>query len=150
MQEFLYNPKNKPDYIIQPSKVETEEPEEIKQEVKTLDQYELNKQILRSHIVKSDIIFDFKTFNSNPNNSVIYHEPKGSFYRGEVNNSGSPHGIGIMIYLRGQIYEGEWLNGKREGLGHYIMGKSSYFGQFKNNAPNGTGVENKKEGIYNG
>ena len=97
--------------------------------------------------MKSEI-FDFEAFNSDPNNSVIYHEPKGSFYRGQVNQAGSPHGKGIMIYLRGQIYEGEWFNGKRSGLGNYIMGESSYYGEFKNNAPNGNGVEIKKDGIY--
>jgi len=57
----------------------------------------------------------------------IYHGPiinglakgrfsNGDMYQGEWKN-GKPDGIGTMTYMLGGSYEGEWKNGKRDGKG---------------------------------
>lgn len=64
-------------------------------------------------------------------------------YYGEVNSSGVPHGWGKIDYPTGDIYEGDWVNGLREGSGRELMTNGNmYIGQFKDNRRNGKG------GIY--
>ena len=51
------------------------------------------------------------------------------------------------------MYDGDWVDGKREGNGKYIYEDDRYYiGQFKNNAPNGKGIEYDKNGkiIFDG
>jgi hypothetical protein len=36
-------------------------------------------------------------------------------YEGEVNNQDLPNGKGKCIFEDGLLYEGSWVNGKREG-----------------------------------
>src|SRR5690606_27847137 len=62
-------------------------------------------------------------------------------YYGEVNSSGVPHGWGKIDYSTGDIYEGDWVNGLREGSGRELMANGDmYIGQFKDNRRNGKGV----------
>lgn len=44
----------------------------------------------------------------------------GALYYGEVKN-GKPHGKGTMKWSANKSYSGEWVNGRREGLGKYIF-----------------------------
>ncbi len=59
------------------------------------------------------------------------------------------NGNGKYVWQNGSTYEGQWKNGKREGLGKYHYSNGSvYEGQWLNDKKNGTGTlwiyENKK------
>ena len=61
-------------------------------------------------------------------------------YDGEVNNQDLPHGKGKCIFEDGLLYEGSWVNGKREGKGKMTLPNHDYYeGEWKNDAPNGKG-----------
>jgi hypothetical protein len=42
-------------------------------------------------------------------------------YSGEVNEAGNYHGRGRLEAINGDIYEGDFLDGKFHGQGHYIF-----------------------------
>jgi hypothetical protein len=52
------------------------------------------------------------------------------------------NGYGVMKYLDGSIYSGNWLYGSKHGLGKYIDPYEcvTYEGSFHNDATNGVGV----------
>jgi hypothetical protein len=61
-------------------------------------------------------------------------------YEGEVNNQDLPNGKGKCIFEDGLLYEGSWVNGKREGKGKMTFPNHDYYeGEWKNDAPNGKG-----------
>jgi len=68
----------------------------------------------------------------------------GGYYIGEV----IPSGKGIEYYKDGSIkYEGDWVNGKREGNGKAVYKNGDYYiGSFKNNFRDGKGIEYYKNG----
>jgi hypothetical protein len=44
---------------------------------------------------------------------------KDAIYRGEIDMSTTKrHGKGVIVYNNGRIYEGEWVDDKREGRGY--------------------------------
>eukprot|EP00088_Acartia_fossae_P007055 TRINITY_DN1327_c0_g1_i1.p1 TRINITY_DN1327_c0_g1~~TRINITY_DN1327_c0_g1_i1.p1 ORF type:complete len:203 (-),score=48.00 TRINITY_DN1327_c0_g1_i1:333-941(-) len=59
-------------------------------------------------------------------------------------------GYGKMKWINGDRYEGEWLNGLREGKGAYFSKASgcSYDGQYKNDLKEGTGKYVFSNGDY--
>ena len=62
-------------------------------------------------------------------------------YTGERNDKNEMHGKGKMIYTNGDIYEGEWKNGKRNGDGTMTyQNKTSYVGRWANDQINGYGT----------
>lgn len=62
-------------------------------------------------------------------------------YTGERNDKNEMHGKGKMIYTNGDIYEGEWKNGKRNGEGTMTyQNKTSYVGRWANDQINGYGT----------
>ena len=70
----------------------------------------------------------------------------GDDYSGEKNAQGQPHGKGIMHYKNGDIYNGEWQNGKRHGIGTMTSGSRTYNGQWKNDQfvkASDTGIDKK-------
>ena len=75
----------------------------------------------------------------------IYED--GEYYIGQFKN-GLRHGKGTMYYSNGNImYEGDWVNDKREGNGKYIDENSNYYiGQWKNDLKHGKGTEYYKNG----
>ena len=74
------------------------------------------------------------------NGKYIYDD--GRYYIGKFNNN-IPNGKGILYYSNGKIkYEGDFINGKFEGIGRYNMENGDYYiGQWKNNLKNGKGIE---------
>ena len=66
----------------------------------------------------------------------------GSFYVGQWKNN-LPNGKGKEYYSNGNImYEGDFVNDKREGNGRYIWEDGeNYIGQFKNDLSHGKGTK---------
>ena len=54
---------------------------------------------------------------------------------------GHMHGKGTKHYADGSIYNGEWANGKRNGIGKltWMSGKGTYYGQWKDDLKSGYG-----------
>ena len=64
----------------------------------------------------------------------------GDIYDGEWKD-GKYHGKGTIEYSDSTKYLGEWKDGKRHGQGTYIMSDGSmYAGQWKDSVPNGEGT----------
>jgi len=64
-------------------------------------------------------------------------------YTGEFNSMDLPHGLGKLIYGNGNIYEGQFENGKRHGTGTLILSDGgSYIGEWKNDKKSGVGTWN--------
>jgi hypothetical protein len=72
-------------------------------------------------------------------------------YRGETRNR-EPNGIGRMLYRNGDKYEGEWVNGKRHGIGNITFAEDneknrvSYSGGWENDQFSGQGLMIWKNG----
>lgn len=78
--------------------------------------------------------------------------PDGSCYIGECNDKGVPHGRGQFVSSRGDIFEGEFSNGRIEGRGTLTDDQGSrYVGTFKDSLRHGKGVEKMASGdVYEG
>jgi hypothetical protein len=72
---------------------------------------------------------------------------KNVIYYGELKN-GQPHGKGTMTWFSTKSYAGDWVNGKRSGVGKYVNkyisdGKDmlvTYDGEWKNDLKSGNGA----------
>lgn len=73
-------------------------------------------------------------------------------YSGKFINDQFSGSKGILCDEKGNIYEGDFLNGKYEGYGHYQMiNGDSYIGEFKNGLFEGKGqLTDKKGNVFNG
>ena len=81
-------------------------------------------------------------------------------YIGEFKDDGMFHGKGIMKQSDGSVYDGEWMDGKRHGLGSYSLHKTHYRGYWKDGFLDGVGVLSRYfqdtektetfEGVWNG
>lgn len=105
---------------------------------------------------------------------MILHIDDG-IYEGEVNKRNKPHGYGKLVRNDGEVYEGEWKYGKKDGKGTYtfangeryegawrggiMQGYGKYFwddgsiyeGQFRNGVIDGKGTITWEDGeIYTG
>ena len=69
----------------------------------------------------------------------VYHN--GDVYVGEF-KEGKRSGLGkYVVKADGQVYEGTYLNGQPEGKGKLVMGnKDRYEGDFKNGLADGYGI----------
>ena len=56
-------------------------------------------------------------------------------------------GRGRFAYNNGEVYEGEWRLGKREGKGYFKFSSGEYRGTFKADKMHGKGVLNMYNGI---
>jgi hypothetical protein len=92
---------------------------------------------------------------------------ENAHYKGEYNYKGERHGKGTYDYklskyknmtLEGAKYEGDWVNGKREGKGVMIYGKphyknqngqTKYDGEWKNDKQHGKGIMYYLNGLLN-
>lgn len=108
-----------------------------------------NNRILLYYIINSLIIlFAFGIFyvhyNQNKSDEKINLEDF-NYYIGKVEN-GLPNGKGKK-YDKDDIliYEGNFLNGKYEGIGHLNLGNDRYYyGNFKHGKYNGKGIIYRK------
>lgn len=79
--------------------------------------------------------------------------PNGNTYMGEVKGN-LPHGRGKEIFINGDVYTGDFFEGKRHGDGTYEKrDEFIYVGSFKNNKFEGKGKKlfingNKFEGLF--
>ena len=79
----------------------------------------------------------------------------GRIYQGEVLNKEGKivqHGVGVQENALGDIYNGDWVVGKKHGNGQYTFSNGdSYNGEFKNDLPCGIGVyKGRKNSSYVG
>ena len=66
--------------------------------------------------------------------------PDENRYEGGRNTNGASHGFGKMIYADGNIYEGNWLNGKRSEKGRLTLTTGTiYEGEWADDKRNGHG-----------
>lgn len=68
---------------------------------------------------------------------------QGIFYEGEVNACGKPHGKGVLSDESGEIYDGNFVNGRRWGYGieYDTYGYPSYAGEWQDDVRCGHGSE---------
>jgi hypothetical protein len=82
---------------------------------------------------------------------VIYQN--GDLYEGYF-NEGLREGIGLYTYKEtGNTYEGEWLKNKKHGIGKMLFAnEGEYFGRFENGKRHGEGMfkYSKTKNIYSG
>ena len=73
-------------------------------------------------------------------------------YNGKFENDQFSGNLGILCDEKGNIYEGDFLNGKFEGYGHYKMSNGdNYIGEFKNGLFEGKGqLTDKKGNVFDG
>ena len=65
----------------------------------------------------------------------------GSIYRGELNDDRQREGLGVLVYLSGRVYEGEWSKNRRSGRGYELFASGNYYhGAYEAGKPNGKGV----------
>ena len=82
--------------------------------------------------------------------SAIY--PKGDVYTGEWKN-GRADGTGRLEYKNGNVYYGDWKNGKANGIGIMLYAdKTRYEGEWKDSQAHGYGVFYDPDGkiLYDG
>lgn len=91
--------------------------------------------------------------NDKDNNTPIENKTiVKDVYSGEEKN-GVPHGKGKMIYDNGDVYEGEWFDGKENGYGiryAYFEDEGElhkeYEGEWKDNKREGLGISYYEDG----
>lgn len=78
------------------------------------------------------------------------HEPKnetdkGNIYEGQRDEQGRRHGQGKFSFADGSVYQGEWHEGLRQGIGMFqtvatqSLGATTYKGQWINDLKHGHG-----------
>ena len=73
--------------------------------------------------------------------------PDKSIYKGQWKND-KANGKGKLIKIKGDYFEGEFVNNIMEGFGRYFSNTgSSYIGTWKSNLQDGEGVETWKDGL---
>lgn len=82
--------------------------------------------------------------------------PNGEIYDGEYVN-GIREGKGNYTYLNGDVYEGDWKENKRDGIGRMFYGgkgenaNGNYYGYWKDGSKCGEGVFTyKNQDLYSG
>ena len=64
--------------------------------------------------------FDYNQIRENSLNFGI-KQYKDSLFRGELHpETQKRHGKGVIIYHSGRVYEGDWVDDKREGSGYEL------------------------------
>ncbi len=77
-------------------------------------------------------IFKFLNNKNTHEKGGIELKETGYYYQGDLKNY-IPDGKGILYYKNGDIYLGEFIEGKNEGKGNYIKENGEYYnGQWKN------------------
>jgi hypothetical protein len=81
---------------------------------------------------------------------VLLRRPTGpqkeeEIYDGEWMN-GEKHGLGKYYYFKDTFYDGDWYKNKKEGHGTFKSPEGDYVGQWKNDKKNGKGILRLKNG----
>jgi len=85
--------------------------------------------------------FKSKSVENNKNKKIEYEN--GDYYIGEIENeNGKPNGKGIKYFKDGNIYEGNFIQDKFDGLGKYYNADGYYyFGEWKQGLKYGKGTQ---------
>ena len=77
---------------------------------------------------------------------------KDSIYRGELNGKRKRHGLGVIVYNTGRIYEGEWKDDKRFNRGFELfVNGNTYQGEYIDGKAHGKGIYTWQNGeVYDG
>jgi len=103
-------------------------------------------------------IFEYSSFSENFPLEVVKNSNKlgmkkynNAIYFGEMLNN-QRHGLGVMRYIDGRLYEGTWRNDIRFGIGFEKWPNLNYYeGEFSEGKPNGFGKFHWNSGeIYEG
>ncbi|CAI2375817.1 unnamed protein product [Moneuplotes crassus] len=80
---------------------------------------------------------------------IIYHN--GTFHHGMWDRN-LPNGTGLKVFTDGDVYFGEFVNGKMEGYGEYFTSDGKHYeGEFVRNVYEGEGTEEWDDGtVYKG
>lgn len=73
-------------------------------------------------------------------------ETETGVYEGEIDENGLCSGYGKFTYKNGDVYEGEWLMGVREGKGKMTYSDGYYEGDWKKGVREGKGVDSFNNG----
>ena len=100
--------------------------------------YKEHKQLMIKPKDKPDHIND-------TNLELEFHQENGDYYIGQWNNDANDgekrEGQGVCVSASGDLYEGFWDMGQKNGFGRLIKGDGSiYQGKFKNDQPYGAGI----------
>lgn len=80
---------------------------------------------------------------------VIENEETGDYYEGFVNEENQPHGFGKMLYACGDMYEGYFENGAKQGTGTMIFNTACiYIGEWNEDQMEGSGYMKWPMGDY--
>ena len=91
-----------------------------------------------------------KIFTPTEETGYATYEYDNGSYEGNLKN-GRRHGYGPSRWDNGDVYDGEWVEDKKEGLAVYTAKWGKYEGLYKNDARHGWGKETSKEGaVYEG
>eukprot|EP00826_Nyctotherus_ovalis_P019763 TRINITY_DN1613_c0_g2_i1.p1 TRINITY_DN1613_c0_g2~~TRINITY_DN1613_c0_g2_i1.p1 ORF type:complete len:474 (-),score=97.51 TRINITY_DN1613_c0_g2_i1:133-1554(-) len=94
-------------------------------------------------------LIDMEKIRTSSNCGIKYYSD--SYYEGQLLN-GKRNGRGLMVYNTGRVYEGDWVDDYREGKGFekYANG-NTYEGEYKSGKPSGKGIYTWSNGeIYDG
>jgi len=88
----------------------------------------MESEIFDFSILKNSINYGIKEYTHLPSATSIHSSHSGmdfTVYRGELKTKTTPngqesvrHGLGIMSYHNGCVYEGQWANDMRNGKGY--------------------------------
>lgn len=80
---------------------------------------------------------------------VIEDETTGDYYEGFVNEENKPHGFGKMMYANGDMYEGYFENGLKQGTGTMTFQTACiYIGEWNEDQMEGSGYMKWPMGDY--
>ena len=93
----------------------------------------------------------YKLIDSNLKNDKVYKYDNGDLYKGEFID-GKRQGFGICIFANKERYEGIWKNDLMHSIGKYTYNDgSTYSGDFRNGVAEGIGTYTyKNNDIYKG
>jgi len=104
--------------------------------------YNFNKQNLQYR-------GQFKKSKQHGNGVLLRKPTAGSkeeeIYDGEWMN-GEKHGLGKYYYFKDIFYDGNWYKDKKEGHGTFKSPEGEYVGEWKNDKKNGQGILRLKNG----
>lgn len=84
-----------------------------------------------------------------PVDKGVKEETNVSGYKGSVDANGLPQGEGVRIYPSGNVHNGNWRHGVRNGEGFFQMKNGDvYFSEFEADRPQGPSVVNAANGDY--
>jgi hypothetical protein len=88
----------------------------------------------------------FCAFQSAESADLLF--PANYYYKGDMDANDRPHGQGTVFDPHGrELYCGEWVAGKREGMGYYrCLDGITFEGEWKGDQPDGFGVERDHNG----